>query len=439
MPAELIERVRRLPYHGQIDVAVGDVVTETQTIGHLDYVPGNMLRVEAAGLLGIEPSQLPQHTRKQVGDQVETGDVLAASYLFDEWRSCVSPYTGYLGLVSRRLGNLYIRQPVAVGVSERTSIDVAAAFGVSPLYANTLVRVRVGGLVVPGQPVAATSGLHQQVITSPLYGMVERVQEGVVTIRPVQFRTELLAYLRGTVVQVVPGQSATIRAWAHLVPGQYGIGSEAGGPLLIAAARDQILGSPAVCPEWQGKVVVAGQTADLGLLLAADQAGCAGLVMAHLSFDVLATYVGGKVTPGLTGDEPVRMPVILTEGFTPQPMAERAWNQLAALAGRYASINGTTHIRAGVIRPEIVICAESGQPAPAAPAAAWIPQPGDRVVVTRNPARGQIGQIVSVPRERQPLCTGSLVSVAVVRLPDGDLTLPIANLRLAPEGEVGQG
>ena len=47
--------------------------------------------------------------------------------------------------------------------------------------------------------------------------------------------------------------------------------------------------------------------------------------------------------------------VIVTEGFGDIAMAERTFDMLKDHAGDDASVNGATQIRAGVMRPEIII------------------------------------------------------------------------------------
>ena len=46
---------------------------------------------------------------------------------------------------------------------------------------------------------------------------------------------------------------------------------------------------------------------------------------------------------------------MITEGFGNISMASRTFDLLKANENSYASLNGSTQIRAGVIRPELVI------------------------------------------------------------------------------------
>ncbi|HSL93549.1 MAG TPA: hypothetical protein VK905_02980, partial [Bacillota bacterium] len=259
-----IDRARLLPYSGQVTVKEGDWVTEEQVVARIDYMPGRMMRHTVAPKLRIDGKALRDHMLLPEGAPVEVGDPLAASYDFG-WRQAVtSPYAGFVGLISKQLGHVYIREPVPVGSGEPEVLDVPALLDVRPILVGDCLRVIVGNAVVPGQVVALrrVSG-NMQLVQSAQYGKVVSIVEGVVTIKPLHVRTELAAYLAGKVIDVVPGQRATVRAYGYLVQGQYGVGGETGGPLLIFGQPDSVLTPDDVKADWQGKVVVVGTTASL--------------------------------------------------------------------------------------------------------------------------------------------------------------------------------
>ena len=57
----------------------------------------------------------------------------------------------------------------------------------------------------------------------------------------------------------------------------------------------------------------------------------------------------------ITGTENLDTSLVVTEGYGNIKMSERTYNLLKSHDGKFVSINGATQIRAGVIRPEIVI------------------------------------------------------------------------------------
>jgi len=438
LPASLIQRARLLPYHGTVKVKEGDWVHATDVVAELDYVPGVLAKVPAAGPLKIRPEALTLHMERAIGEWVGEGEPLASSFLFGEPRCALSTASGYIGLVSNSLGTVYIRQPVPVGGNEPAVIDLLQELEVSKLGLISALRVRPGKMVTPGQVLAARQGLRPKAVLSPIYGKVESIRDGVITIVPTHARTTLHAYVTGRVLRVIPRQGVVIQALAHVVTGVYGVGSESGGEILLAAEADQVLTPEAVTPEWEGKIVVAGRTASLDLLQAADEVGCAGVVVAHMSATNLAAYAGGNSRPGIGGEDEMLMPLMLTERFSPTPMRNEIWHELARLQGRYASMSGKTQIRAGLVRPEVVVC-EDVLPAAAAKdgEASGKILVGDLVRVIRSPHLDRIGRVVALPRERQTIVTGSRVRVAEVAIGEELITLPVSNLTKLQEGGNG--
>jgi hypothetical protein len=103
--------------------------------------------------------------------------------------------------------------------------------------------------------------------------------------------------------------------------------------------------------------------------------------------------------------------------------------------GKVASIDGATQIRAGVIRPEILVPGDAA--APGAVAEGVVQQvlaPGSRVRVIREPLFGQLAKVAALPAELREIETEARVRVAEVELDDGQrVVIPRANLEIIEE------
>ena len=142
--------------------------------------------------------------------------------------------------------------------------------------------------------------------------------------------------------------------------------------------------------------------------------------------------LGYDLGVAITGSEQVGFTLILTEGFGTIPMAPKTFALLSAHAGQKASISGATQIRAGVIRPEIII-PHSGPAAATKVAQAEREgiQLGDPVRIIRDPLFGKIGAVSGLPSELRAIPTESEVRVLEVRFPDGTTTVvPRANIEV---------
>ena len=95
-----------------------------------------------------------------------------------------------------------------------------------------------------------------------------------------------------------------------------------------------------------------------------------------------------------------------------------------------ASINGATQIRAGVIRPEVIISKPAGS-APPADATESL-QVGSSIRLIRDPYFGRLATVAALPEELRLIETESHVRVLVAKLGDTgeEITVPRANVEL---------
>ena len=111
-------------------------------------------------------------------------------------------------------------------------------------------------------------------------------------------------------------------------------------------------------------------------------------------------------------------------------MAQRTFALLKRNAGHKASVSGATQIRAGVMRPEIIIAKKDvthHEPHEHEPAGLEL---GDLVRIIREPWFGQIGTVAELPPELTALDTEAKVRVLKVKLEGSGETvmLPRANI-----------
>ena len=96
-------------------------------------------------------------------------------------------------------------------------------------------------------------------------------------------------------------------------------------------------------------------------------------------------------------------------------------------------MNGATQIRAGVMRPEIVIplTGEEAAQEPESRQATGLLDTGRLVRIIRDPYFGLIGTVAGLPPEPQVLGSGSKARVLEVSLPSGEnVVVPRANVEL---------
>jgi hypothetical protein len=245
---------------------------------------------------------------------------------------------------------------------------------------------------------------------------------------------ELLGYVDGTTMEIHPNQGVTVEATCSLVQGIFGIGGETSGELVVAVTSpNEALMPTHLRPDMKGKIVVGGSFLSAETMAKAKEVGVEGLVVGGIHDKDLRALLGYDLGVAITGTEQVGFTLILTEGFGTIPMAQKTFTLLSAHVGEKASISGATQIRAGVIRPEIIIPKKVGSTAGAPtvlPERGGI-QIGDPVRIIRDPLFGKIGQVSALPSDLQKIPTESEVRVLEVRFPDGQVAvIPRTNIEV---------
>lgn len=271
-------------------------------------------------------------------------------------------------------------------------------------------------------------------ISSPITGTIESISPitGQVLFREPPKILDLLAYIDGTVVELHARQGVTIETPCSLVQGIFGIGGETSGEIVMGVTGpDQTLVPDHLTPAMKGKVVIGGAFLSADTMARAKELGVAALVVGGIHDKDLRTLLGYDLGVAITGTEQVGFTLVLTEGFGTIPMATKTFRLLAAHAGQKASVSGATQIRAGVIRPEIIIPhAVSQQTAASVPQREGI-RIGDPVRIIRDPLFGIIGEVSRLPSELQTIPTESEVRVLEVRFGDGrTAVIPRANIEV---------
>ncbi len=126
---------------------------------------------------------------------------------------------------------------------------------------------------------------------------------------------------------------------------------------------------------------------------------------------------------------------MVTEGFGYLAMAGRTFELLRSLEGKDASLNGATQIRAGVIRPEVIVPLAADTAAGTVAAQAFELGIGSPIRVIREPYFGQLGSVTELPAQLVTLESGTEVRVLRARLDSGEEVLvPRANVEIMASG-----
>ena len=318
-------------------------------------------------------------------------------------------------------------------------VNLAKRLGVSASELSRRMLRPIGDRVELGETLARSKGFFgffQAEFPSPLAGTIESISKvtGQVILRGAPIAVQVVAYLAGTIVEVIPDEGVVVEADVALIQGIFGVGGEAFGTLqVVAKSPDEDLTEQVINPEHRGCIVIGGRRITGAAIRKAIEVGAAAVIAGGIDDHDLREILGYDLGVAVTGTEKLGTTIIVTEGFGEIAMARRTFDLLATHAGRAASVNGATQIRAGVMRPEIVIplsqpLTEAQRDAGRVVGALNV---GSPVRIIREPYFGALGTVTRLPHEQVLLASESLARVVEVNLADGQpVMVPRANVEL---------
>ena len=323
-------------------------------------------------------------------------------------------------------------------------VKLVHLLGIDPEQVGMYIKKKVGDNVKKDEVIAEKKGffgMFSSVAKSPTAGVIQQISEltGQVTIAEPPVPLEVKAYIPGRIEKVMPNEGVIVRTEGALVQGIFGIGGETHGKIeFVVSSSDEILTADKIREDHVGKIVVGGSLVRYDALKKAASVGVKGVVVGGIEDKDLSDFLGYEIGVAITGYENVGLTLIVTEGFGTMRMSDRTFSLLKRLEGKEAAINGATQIRAGVIRPEIMVPEPGLARNVRAEGGSEVPQkgmePGMAVRIIREPDFGKIGKIVSLPVDLQVVDTESPVRVLKVELEDGrTVVVPRADVEIIEE------
>lgn len=319
------------------------------------------------------------------------------------------------------------------------TLNVVNLLGIDASQIDQFMFKKVGDSFEKGETIAESKpplGLKflsfmQSRVIAEFDGTVDNISPvtGQVILRYPPRLVELAAYIDGKVVDVRRNEGVTVETNGSFIQGIFGIGGETYGELVMGVAGSgDVLDADQIKPEHMNKIVVGGKLFTGAAFEKAKQVGVKGVIVGGFHDKNLKEILGYDLGVAITGQEDLGLTLVMTEGFGEVRMAQKTFDLLAGRVGSKASISGATQIRAGVIRPEVIIPdpnwsgQESGKAGPSA---------GDQLRCIRDPYFGRLGKLKRMIPEPQIVESETKVRVLEVEFEDGSLAVvPRANVEM---------
>ncbi|MCX6827136.1 MAG: hypothetical protein NTV06_07730 [candidate division Zixibacteria bacterium] len=318
-------------------------------------------------------------------------------------------------------------------------INVANILGLPPEDIGEAMLKNQGDAIKEGEIIAVAKsffGLFRSECKAKITGTIESISHvtGQVLLRGKPIPVEVKAYIYGEVVEIFENEGVAVSAWGSFVQGIFGIGGETHGEIkVVVPDNTTILTDKEIGLDCKGKVIVGGSMVTAAAIKKAASVGASGIVVGGFDDKDLRDFLGYDLGVAITGSEEIGITLIVTEGFGQINMAEKTFELLKSKEGKLACINGATQIRAGVIRPELIIpftgdihitqehsdYREKGLGI------------GSPVRVIRHPHFGKLGVVTDLPAQLLELESGSRARILEVEFKDGSKAIvPRANVEM---------
>lgn len=312
-------------------------------------------------------------------------------------------------------------------------INIARELNIEPKKINEVIKIEIDQKVKKGEVIAENAGLFglfKSEVKSPLDGFISNISNvtGQIIISEPMIPIEVNAYIEGTVTKVLDNEGVQIETSAALIQGIIGIGKEQNGKIKILELED--LKSNEL--DLEGSIVVIDSSINLEIYNRISKLNAIGIIVGGFNYDDLSTLIGKPLGVAVTGNEEIKTTLIITEGFGDIKMSDSTFKLLKNFEGFNASINGATQIRAGVLRPEVVIPVNQEQSSSNIKSDEdSVISVGSKVRIIREPYFGKVGTVTDLPFKPIILDTETKARVAEIKLHDGKKYLvPRSNLEV---------
>ena len=317
-------------------------------------------------------------------------------------------------------------------------VNVANKLNIEPENVPDCMLVKLDEDISKNQIIAESKGIFgmfKSQLKSPIDGTLTSVSEvtGQAILSEPPIPVEVDAYTSGTITNVEIDEGVTIETEGVLAQGILGIGGENHGILeVVTTTPNDELTVDMIHENHKDKVIIGGSFLSMSTFNYAKEMGVSGIISGGFDYLDLSKILGYSLGVAITGSEKIGPSLIITEGFGRIGMADRTYELLSSNAGKFAAINGSTQIRAGVIRPEIIIPDDkvSGDSSDYKETDLAISE-GSLIRVIRAPYFGKVGKVKSLPAELTKMESETMVRVAEIEFEDGSIEIiPRANLEM---------
>ncbi len=323
-------------FPGEIVVKEGERVSPDTTVLRTNYRIGRLCIMRIAHRLDVLPENIGKYLSKKEGDRVKWSETIVRRISLGGIKQLESPVDGVIEKIDSELGVIIIRE-----ILERPDVpiilDLKEKFKNSTKNFKNYILKKEGERVEYGQIVAGKKlhlylPLYTKKVVSPCAGKITKIDydNGKIFIQKDVPTTEMKAHYWGTISKIIPQYGAEIEFSGYILGGAFGTKDIAWGKLVNnnADTKENIIFSEYLSSNDINRII---------------EYKPAGIIVGSIDYEGIELLENCCITS------------IIIEGFGRLQVNEDYENLLAQSVGRNIILNASTQVRAGVIRPEIII------------------------------------------------------------------------------------
>ncbi len=323
-------------FPGEILVKKGENVRPDTTLLRANYRAGRLCIINVARDFNIPPGNTGKYVLKKEGDRVKWLETIAKRTTFEAMKQIESPVDGIIERIDSILGVIIIRE-----IIERPDVpiilDIKEELDNSTKNFNEYILKKEGERVEYGQTVAGVRIMsyipfYRKKVISPCAGKIIKIDytNGKIFIQKDMPKTEMKAHYWGQIKKIIPQYGAEIEFAGYTLECAFGTGEITWGKFVNNAAEMEanIIFSDYLSPKDISRII---------------EHRPVGIVAGSLDYEGVDLLERHHITS------------IIIEGFGRLQVNKDYKSLLARSIGRNIILKASTQVRAGVIRPEIVI------------------------------------------------------------------------------------
>jgi uncharacterized protein (TIGR01319 family) len=365
---ELREFTESLPHSGNILVQKGESVKAGDIIGKNESATQEYFYADINHLNDAKDnyslSEMKERIKVRTGQFVHAGDVLfrGLSYFRGGQVPVETDFT------AKRSGTVidiyYDIGLIAFEVLEqnqKVEVEAAKFFLVKNKYIGMHLTVHEGEAVKEGQSIGLRMGTVVRDLKSPIKGIVKKIDKknGTVVIENIVTPYLLKAFVSGKVKSVEDGKSVTVVAKCAVLNGATGFGGETYGEVYFIENIERFIANNKnnadSAMNLGGKILVFHNSINLEVLQTAAKLKVNGIIAPSIDNKDWVLFCKNELNVAFTGDEQFGFSLVLLKGFGNYRLEDDVSARLKSYQDKEISISGRTQIRAGIIRPQIIL------------------------------------------------------------------------------------